>query len=395
MSDARVILKPRRAGPSFGRHPWVFTGAVAKIEGEPAPGESVAVQSDRGEFIAYGLLSRKSSLAVRLYSWDIDRPICEELLAERLQAAIRMRQELGLADPRGACRLVFSEGDGLSGLIVDRWGDVVVLQIGSAALLPHEPLFVRILQETLAPRAIYRSVDPGMGANEGIEVADELLAGAAVTEPIAIVESGVKMLIDPVGGQKTGAYLDQRENRKRVAEYARGKSILDLFSYTGGFGLVAARLAGAGPVTAVDSSAAALALAEENARRNGIELTTRQGDAAAVLTEWANEGRSFGVVVCDPPKFAPKRADVEGALAGYQYINRRALAMVEPGGILATFSCSGHVTPTMFWEMLAEAARRAGRDVQVLESLGQAPDHPVSIFCPESAYLCGLIARVT
>lgn len=395
MSLPIAVLRPRKARPFFAHHPWVFDGAIARIEGAVQPGDTVELQSDRGEFVAYGLVNPKSKIRIRLYSWHREQPLTDELFLHRIKDAVRFRMEtLRLGEPRAACRLVNSESDGLSGLIIDRFADVVTVQFNSLALARFENVVVQAITESVQPTTIYCRVDPSIIEREGIEARDGLLAGRVPEAPVVIEESGIRFAVDPVHGQKTGAYLDQRENRVAAARYARGKDVLDVFCYAGGFGLVAARVGEARSVLAVDSSADALALARENARRNEIPIDARQGDAGQVMTQLEREGRRFGLVVCDPPKFAAKAADVEGALRGYEFINRLAISLVEPGGVLVSCSCSGLVAPEMFLGVLTQASRKAGRELRLLEMRGHAPDHPVSLWCPESAYLKCAILRV-
>jgi len=390
----RLYLKPRRARPLFGHHPWVFERAIGRIEGDPVAGDAVELRTDRGEFVAHGLFNPHSAIRVRLYSWRQEKPITEEMIARRVQDAIRFRREtLGLGKSHGACRLIYSESDGLSGVIADRFGGVVTLQINSLALSRFESTIVRTIQETLEPRTIYRRVDSTIAELEKLTLTEELLAGELPSGPTVIEESNVEFVTDPIHGQKTGAYLDQRNNRLAVARYVSGKSMLDVFSYAGGFGLVAAKH-GATSVTCVDASVDAISLARQNGARNHIALELRHGDAAGVMSDLARSGRTFGAVSCDPPKFAAKAADLDGAMRGYEYINRLAIGLVEPGGILATCSCSGLVTAQAFLEMLTAASQKSERELRVLEVRGQAPDHPVSLYCPETSYLKCVIARV-
>jgi 23S rRNA (cytosine1962-C5)-methyltransferase len=365
------------------------------MEGSPDVNDIVEVRTDKGEFVAYGLFNPASLIRARLYSWNEAEAIDQSLIANRVNDAIRFRKEtLRLDDPKGACRLLYSESDGLSGIIIDRFADVVSIQVNSRAMEPFLPIIAETINQALSPRAIVLRIDPMAAQWEQLTLKEGVLVGADPGEPIEFEESGVRLLVDPVRGQKTGGYLDQRENRKSAAFYANGKDVLDLFCYAGGFGLVAAKSGAAKSVTFVDSSSDALALAEKNAQRNGVEGTFILGDAGRVTGDLARAGRKFGMVVCDPPKFASKAADMEGALRGYDFINRSAISLVEPGGILVTCSCSGLISPEIFLEMLAEASFRAGREIRLIEVRGQAPDHPVSLACPETAYLKCVIARV-
>jgi 23S rRNA (cytosine1962-C5)-methyltransferase len=395
VSLPKLILKPRKARPLFSRHPWLFEKAIARIEGSPTAGDIVEVLTDKEEFVAYGLFNPASLIRARLYSWNPSELIDDALIAHRVNEAILYRKDvLHLDDPQGACRLVYSESDGLSGIIIDRFADVVSIQVNSRAMEQFIPTITEAIKHVLSPRAIVQRIDQTAAQWEQLTLTDGVIAGVDPGEPIEFEESGVRLLVDPVRGQKTGGYLDQRENRKAAAFYAEGRDVLDLFCYAGGFGLVAAKAGSAKSVTFVDSSADALALAEKNAQRNEVQATFMLGDVGRVTGELARAGRRFGMVVCDPPKFASKAADIEGALRGYDFINRSAISLVEPGGILVTCSCSGLISPELFLEMLAEASFRSAREIRLIEVRGQAPDHPVSLACPETAYLKCVIARV-
>jgi 23S rRNA (cytosine1962-C5)-methyltransferase len=389
-----VVIKPRRARPFFGRHPWVFEGAVERVEGHPEPGEPVQVRSHDREFIAWGLYNPHSKIRVRLYSWNEDQPIDAALIHARLERAIRFRHEfLGLDDPRAACRLVYSESDGLSGLVVDRYADVIVVQFTSRAMFGFEPVIVDALARQLAPRAVFRRTERGMGVLEQLQTDDALVFGEPVDAPITIMENGREWLVDVTTGQKTGAYLDQRENRRSLCQYTRGRSVLDLFCYSGMFGMTTAALGGAREVLGVDVSGPAIELARANAERNQIAAEFVQESAFTAIERFAREGRRFGAVICDPPKFARSSAASDRASKGYQQINRLAIAILEPAGVLATCSCSGYLSPQQFLDLVVGAAQQAGRELVILEQRGQAPDHPVSAFCLETGYLKCIFAR--
>jgi 23S rRNA (cytosine1962-C5)-methyltransferase len=389
-----VIVKARKARPFFGRHPWLFVGAIDKIQGEAAPGGQVRVLSFEREFIAYGLYNPDSNIRVRLYSWDPERPFDESLLEERIERAVRSRHELlGLADPKGACRLVFSEADGLSGLVVDRYADVLVVQFTSRALAQFEGRVLAVLMRLLTPRGIYRRTERGVGELENLDLEDELVAGSIPEGPFPIVENGMQWLVEPRTGQKTGLFLDQRDNRQSLCRYSKGRAVLDVCCYGGGFGITAMRNGGAASFLGVDSSGPAIHLAQQNAELNGVSGEFLHEQAVPAMQQLLREGRRFGLVVCDPPKYARSSGAIEQASKGYDQLNRLALDLLEPGGVLCTCSCSGHISPAMFLQILAGAAQKAGRSLQVLEQRGQAADHPVSVYCLESAYLKCIIAR--
>lgn len=395
MSLPRVILQPRRARPFYGRHPWVFAGAIAQVEGEPADGAEVDLVSHGGHFIARGIFNSRSKIRVRLYSWSPDRPLNRDFFRDRLAAAVQLRREiLDLDGPGRACRLVFSEGDGLSGLTVDRYDRWLVLQFTALGLAQRQDMLAEVLRELVQPEGVYVRTERGIGQLEGLELHDGPLWGQLPTEPIQFEEGGLRLLVNLAEGQKTGYYLDQRDNRMAVARLARGRRMLDAFCYTGGFGLHAAR-AGAAEVLGVDVSEPALGLARQNAELNGLtNLTYVRDEVFARLDALHQAGERFGLIVLDPPKFARARGAVEEALRGYRRLQTLALRLLEPNGILVTCCCSGLITIDMLEDLLAQLAAEERREVQILERRGQAPDHPVAVTCLESNYLKCLISRV-
>ncbi|MEZ6064478.1 MAG: class I SAM-dependent rRNA methyltransferase [Planctomycetaceae bacterium] len=334
---------------------------------------------------------------MRLYSWDQAEPLDDNFWRARLDSAIALRQRLFAGTPsEQACRLIFSEGDGLSGLTVDRFGDWLMVQWTGLAIAQREQVILDHLQSKLRPRGIWRRTEKGIGEAEGLELTDGLARGEQPPRPIFIEEHGVRLGVDVVEGHKTGCYLDQRDNRLRVARYCDNAKVLDAFSYTGGFGLAAVVRGNAASVTAVDSSGPALEIAKANAELNGVaqRFTFERGDVADWLSEAAAAGRKFDVIVLDPPKMARTRSGLNRAAKGYLRLNRLALDCLVPGGILATCSCSGLVDQETFLDIVAKAAVDAGRRMQVLEIGRQATDHPISIHCRESAYLKCVITRV-
>jgi 23S rRNA (cytosine1962-C5)-methyltransferase len=394
MSTSRVILKPRRAQPFFGRHPWVFAGAIASIDGSPNDGEEVDLVSHAGNFIARGLFNGQSKIRVRLYSWTPDQQLDEAFFRDRIQQAVRLRREiLGIDRPGEACRLVFSEGDGLSGLTVDRYDRWAAMQFTSLALAQRREMLAEILMQEAELEGIMLRTEKGVGKLEGVELQDGPLKGTVPTELVTIYDHGVRFRINLAEGQKTGFYLDQRDNRLAAARLARGRTVLDAFCFTGGFGLHAAR-AGATSVECVDSSAPAIELAQGNAALN--ELTSIGFHRADIFKHFARsvaEQRQFGMVILDPPKFARARHAVPEALQGYRRLQGLALKLLAPDGILVFCCCSGLITMEMIEELLAQVSQAERREVQILERRGQAPDHPVAVSCRESNYLKCLIAR--
>jgi 23S rRNA (cytosine1962-C5)-methyltransferase len=392
--NARVVLQPKRARPFYGRHPWVYAGAVARVEGEPADGDVVDLVTHEGTFVARGLYNGRSKIRVRLYSWDAASSLDRAFFRDRLDAAVRLRNLLGLNTPGRACRLVFSEGDGLSGLTVDRYDRWLVVQFTSLGLAQRRDLLAELLAELVQPAGIYLRTERGVGQLEGLDLHDGRLWGETPVGPIRIDEDGLGFLVNLAEGQKTGFYLDQSDNRRTVARLAAGRRVLDAFCYSGGFGLHAAR-AGAREVLGVDQSEPALTLARENARLNGLDnLTFVHADVFDHLGALAAAGERFGLLVLDPPKFARSRSAIDEAMRGYRRLQTLALRLLEPDGFLVTCCCSGLITVAMLEDLLAQLAAEEKRDVQLLDRRGPSPDHPVSVSCLESHYLKCLIARV-
>ncbi len=391
MSPA-VHLDPKGAGAARSRHPWIFSGAIARVSGDPAPGAEVDVLDKDGTYLGRGLFNPRSQIRVRLYTSE-DVPLDGPFFAARVRRAVALRSGLlDLGDPAGACRLVFSEGDELSGLTVDRYGrHVVVILTGLGVAGRLEPI-LDALEEVLEPESIMLRTEKGVGEEEGLTIKDGPLRGVPPSEPIVIREGAVRFAVDVRTGQKSGFYLDQRTNRTRVAAYAAGRSVADVCAYSGGFSIAAAT-AGATSVRAVDSSASALELACTNADLNGVadRVEAQRGDAFGWLRDQADAGRSFDMIVLDPPRFARSRAGLRSALQGYERLNALALECLAPGGVLATFSCSGRVSAEEFQDAVARAAAGSGRPLRILERLAQSPDHPVSTACPQGAYLKGLL----
>ena len=391
----QAILKPRKARPFYGRHPWVLDSAIERIEGNPADGDIVDLLSDKGKFIARGIFNSRSRIRVRLYTWNAAEPLDDALWRRRLEAAVQFRRQIGYDDPQGAARVVFSEGDALSGLVVDRYADYLAVQVTAQAMAVRLPSIVAMLVELLQPKGIMIRTERGVSRAEGIDLRDGPYWGQTPDGPLLIVEHGLTYEVDLAEGQKTGFYVDQRENRAAAARYFRDRRVLDVFCYSGGFSMAASRLGGAREVLGIDTSQRAVALAEANARRNGLEnVRFQSGDAFQTLESLAASGERFGGVVLDPPKFARSRGAVDEALRAYHWLNRLGVGLLEPGGFLATCSCSGHVTREDFLYMLVGVAQQTGREIQLLEQRGAAPDHPVNAACLESEYLKCFICRV-
>ncbi len=393
--DTGVVLKPGRERSVRNRHPWLFSGAIASQRGTPQDGEQVDVYARDSSWIARGTWSGLSQIRVRLWSWDAEQQIDSELLRSRIRRAIAGRATLASDPGTTAYRLIFSESDGLPGLIVDRYGDYLVMQLLTTGAARRGDEIVTILAEEAHPVGIYERSDADVRAKEGLDRREGLRWGSLLETSIQILENGYRMSIDLEGGQKTGAYLDQRANRARVATYCQGVETLSCFSYTGGFELHAAG-AGALHLVGIDSSPTVLERASDNLRLNGFETPFEPiaGNVFSELRRFRAEGRSFDVIVLDPPKFAANAAQVDKACRGYKDINLLAMQLLRPGGVLATFSCSGLIGSDLFQKIVFGASLDARRDVQILERLSQGPDHPVLLTFPESEYLKGLICRV-
>lgn len=392
MNLPRVILRPKRAQPFFGRHPWVFAGAIASVEGQPHDGAEVDLVSSAGTFVARGFYNSRSKIRVRLYSWDPDVALDEVFFRQRFATAIRLRDQHFFPGISG--RLIASEADGLSGLIVDRYDRWLAMQFTSLALANRREEFAAMLAEMTRSEGVVLRTERGVGKLEGLELHDEVLLGRVPAESVTIDDGGLKFLVDVRTGQKTGYFFDQRSNRRAVAGHLVGRSVLDAFCYTGGFALHAAH-AGAASVEGVDVSEPALALARKNAELNSISNTRfTRADVFDYLGEQVRAGRRFGAVILDPPKFARNRAAVPGALRGYRVLMEQAVRLLEPEGIFVMCCCSGLISGPAIEEVMAQVAAHVRRDIQIVDRRGQDADHPVSVTCPETSYLKCLICRV-
>lgn len=397
-----VRLKPRKARPFYGRHPWVLDAAIASVSEHPADGDVVDLTSERGEFIARGVLNSRSRIRVRLYTWQEDEQLDADFWRRRIAAAVELRRTLGYLDPAGGCRLVNSEADGLSGLIVDRFGAHLVVSVTALAMERRLDDVVAALAETCAPASIVVRADDAMAKREGLILpagapGDALRTwGDVPAEPVFLDEHGVRYGLDLATGQKTGFYLDQRENRLAASKYMRDRRVLDVCTYSGGFALTAAKLGGAREVLGIDSSSRALTLAKANAELNGLSnVQFEAGDCFKTLSAYRSEGRRYDAVILDPPKFAAGRGALDEALRAYERLNSLAVNVLEPGGILVTCSCTGAVTREDLLYVLASVGAKAKRHVQVLETRGAAPDHPIAASCLETEYLKCFVCRVS
>jgi 23S rRNA (cytosine1962-C5)-methyltransferase len=391
-----VILKRNRAKPVLQHHPWIFSGAIERVEGDAADGDVVDVRDAGRNWLARGTLNRRSQIAVRLLTRQQDEAVDRAFWRRRLAQAIAARRTLADAPTTTAYRLVHAESDYLPGLVVDRYGEWVVVQFLTLGVERRRDEIVAALVDLLAPRGVYERSDAEVRAKEGLAQRVGLLWGEEPTELVEVFEDGRRFLVDVRHGHKTGFYLDQRENRARLPAFCRGAEVLDAFAYTGAFGVCAA-LGGASQVTLVESSAPALGLARRHLALNGLEhhsVECVEGDVFSVLRGYRAQGRRFDVVVLDPPKFAHSEREVRRAARAYKDVNLLAFRLLRPGGVLFTFSCSGAVSADLFQKVVFGAAVDAQREAQIIGVLAQGADHPVALTFPEGAYLKGLICRV-
>ncbi|HZD25409.1 MAG TPA: class I SAM-dependent rRNA methyltransferase [Alphaproteobacteria bacterium] len=389
-APATVRLKPKGDHRVGRGHPWIYANEVemtAEARTLP-PGVPVRFENAKGELTGLGFFNPHSLICGRLLARNARSPVDGALLRERLQRALALRERL--VGGRHY-RLVHAEADDLPGLIVDRFGDVVVAQPNCAGIERLWPELEAALAELLDPAAIVVSGDDGTRRLEGLEPAHRLASGS-LDGPIRVEENGLAFLADPLGGQKTGWFFDQRENRRHIAGFSAGARVLDAYCYTGGFALACAR-AGAAGVVALDRSAAALTLAEQAAGLNGLDACCRfrRSEVFQALPQMAHAGEAFEVVIADPPAFAKSRKDAPAALKGYAKLARLAAMVTAPRGLLMLCSCSHHVGPEAFRDAVAHGVRNAGREARIVHQAGAGPDHPVHPFLPESAYLKALI----
>ncbi len=391
-----IKLKKGKEKAVLQRHPWVFSGALDKVKGTPTNGEVVKVLSANNDFLAYGYFNDQSRVAVRLLEWVEGVTIDKQWYTKKIHAAITSRKHLLANKDTNAYRLIFSEADYLPGLIVDKYADFLSVQILSSGIESAKTTIIDILCDALKPKGIFDRSDATARTHEGITAENGLLWGVAPAEFIAVKENGITYHINIAEGQKSGFYCDQRDNRRILAEYASDKSVLDCFSYSGGFSLNAFKN-GAKEVYSVDSSALAIETLKQNIALNKFDQknhTAIQSDVNKQLRVFKDEGKKFDIVILDPPKYAPSRSALDRAARAYKDLNRLGLSLLESGGLLATFSCSGAVDIETFKQILAWAALDAGKEVQVIKQFSQPEDHPVRLSFPEGEYLKGLLVRV-
>ena len=391
---SRLILKPGKEKSLLRRHPWIFSGAVARVEGDPQSGETVAVHAAQGGFLAHAAFSPQSQIRARAWSFVEGERIDAAFFRRRVADALAWRRASpGLRDA-SALRLLHGESDGLPGLVVDRYGDTLVAQFLAAGTEAWRAAIADALLAASGCARLYERSDADVRALEGLAPRSGPLQGDFAATELEIEEHGLRYVVDFVHGHKTGFYLDQRDNRRLCREWASGRDVLNCFCYTGGFSL-AALAGGARGVLSIDSSADALALARRNAELNRLGgADWLEADVFAALRKLRDQGRQFDLIVLDPPKFAPTAAHAEKAARAYKDINLLGFKLLRPGGLLMSYSCSGGVSADLFQKIVAGAARDAGVEARILHRLSAAADHPVALAFPEGEYLKGLLLQV-
>lgn len=391
----KIILNKGKDKAAWQLHPWIFSGAIARVSESLQNGDIVSVYNHDDEFIAYGMYNKQSRVAVRLLEWDPQKEISEGWWRDRLQRAVKNRTHL-LNDKNNTVRLVFAEADFLPGLIADKYGDYISVQVHAAGMERVKAIVVDELQQLLNPKGVYERSDLKSREHEGLADTNGLLAGEMPPSFVDIIENGIHYQVNIVEGQKSGFYCDQRDNRYITSKYVKDKRVLDCFCYSGGFTLNAFR-EGAASVTSVDSSALAIETLQKNIQLNGFDSSKHiavQSDVNKYLRELGEQREKFDLIILDPPKYAPSRSTLEKASRAYKDLNRRGLMLLNSGGLLATFSCSGAMEIDTYKQVLAWAALDAGKEIQFIYQYCQPEDHPVRASFPESEYLKGLLVRV-
>ena len=390
----KIILKKGREKSLLRRHPWIFSGAIERVEGEPLPGETVQVTAANGDFLGWAGFSPASQIMGRVWSFDINERIDADFFKKRIAAAWALREKLSLTAPEGGCRLIFSEADQLPGVIVDRFGKFLILQLLSAPAEFNREAIIKALWEVCRPEGIHERSDVSIRRKEQLPGRSGVVMGAELPEELIVREDDMLFAVDGRKGQKTGFYFDLRNARKVLRNFSKECEILNCFSYTGAFA-VAALKSGASHVLNMDSSAPALKQLDRNMELNGFserQYENRCGDVFTLLRELDKEKRQFDVIILDPPKLVDsQRALMSGARA-YQDLARHGFKLLKKGGILFNFSCSGLMTADLFQKITASAALEAGAEARIICHLEQAPDHPTLLSVPETFYLKGLVS---
>lgn len=392
----KIILKAGKEKSLLRRHPWVFSGAIGRVAGDPVDGDTVQIYSSQGVFLAHAAYHSNAPIAARVWSWRQDEHIDDAFFYRKFLQATALRKDLGLSQQSTGFRLVHGESDGLPGLVIDQFDRVLVIQIGSVGAERWRATFLEILKALCDPVCIYERSDTDVRELEGLQKRTGILWGDLPHE-LMIEENGLHFSVDVVHGQKTGFYLDQRDNRAKIRSLAQGKDVLNCFCYSGGFSIYAQQ-GGAKSILSIDSSEDALKLAQHNStlnRLNTDSLGWQCADVFQMLRKLRDGNRKFDLIILDPPKFAPTAAFAAKAARGYKDINLLAFKLLKPGGILATYSCSSGISNDLFQKIVAGAALDADVNAHIIAQQMAAPDHPILLNFPEGAYLKGLLLRVT
>ena len=393
---SKIFLQPDREKSLLRKHPWIFSKAIKDTKGRTHSGDTVDVFDSNGNWLARGAYSPESQIRVRVWSFDQSDIIDNAFFARRIEAAFEARKEIIARHKLTGFRLVAAESDGLPGVTIDKYDNVLVCQLLSAGAEKHRDKIVWALKKHFPDHSIFERSDVAVRKKEGLEPLIQELHGD-IPDEVIIEENGIKILVDVKQGHKTGFYLDQRDNRQIAARYAKGRHVLNCFCYTGTFGSYALK-AGASIVTNLDVSDLALQTAKRNVEINEFDVSKCEflnRDVFQALRDYKAQGVTFDQIILDPPKFVDSKASLNRACRGYKDINMLAMQILNPGGILCTFSCSGLMPADLFQKVVADAALDAGRTAQILERLSQAPDHPIATNYPEGFYLKGLVLRVT
>ncbi|WP_337264048.1 MULTISPECIES: 23S rRNA (cytosine(1962)-C(5))-methyltransferase RlmI [unclassified Serratia (in: enterobacteria)] len=392
----RLYLTKGREKSLLRRHPWVFSGAVQRIEGKALSGETIDILDSQGKWLARGAYSPESQIRARVWTFQHDEEIDIAFFIRRLQQAQNWRDWVAKRDGLDGYRLIAGESDGMPGITIDRFQNFLVLQLLSAGAEYQRAALISALQHCYPECAIYDRSDVAVRKKEGLPLAQGQILGDLPPALLPITEHGMKLLVDIQQGHKTGFYLDQRDSRLAARNYSAGRRVLNCFSYTGAFA-VAALMGGCTQVISVDTSQAALDIAKQNVELNQLDLSKAEfvrNDVFQLLRNYRTQGEKFDLIIMDPPKFVENKNQLASACRGYKDINMLALQLLNPGGILLSFSCSGLMPTDLFQKILADAAVDAGRDVQFIEQFRQAADHPVIATYPEGLYLKGFACRV-
>ena len=392
-----VVLNAGKEKSASRNHPWIFSGAIHHVNGEPKSGDTVEVRSAHGEFLGYAAYSSMSQIRCRLWTFKDRTPIDREFFSKIIDRGIENRQSRGfdVHNAKSAFRLINAENDGIPGCIVDKYADILSIEILSVGAERFRKTIYELLVEKVHPRGILERCDSDVREKEGLPLRKEAVYGDVPKTPVEMIENGILFNVDVWNGHKTGYYLDQRDARFNVGKYAKGKHVLNCFSYTGGFGLFALQN-GAKLVTEVDVSKDALTIADSLIQKNGFDkanVELVEADVFAYLRKCRDSRNTFDLIVLDPPKFIESKSHLEKGARGYKDINLLALKLLAPHGMLATFSCSGLMEMNLFQKIVADAAIDAHRDVQIIERFGQPADHPVKTSFPEGQYLKGLLLQ--